>query len=279
MRTRPSDAVRWLSSRRRLRLEGLEVVVALLVGDVGHEGGPDAEQVGDLGRALHEAPHVHHRRGAAPERLGVAEQRRRLGDLRGHRLVGGVDVGLEPVPQRHRLGGAAQQARVEVAVVQPGDHRVAGGVDDLGALRAGVGVEDLDRADGDDRVALDEHRARVEGDLGAGHGEDDAVADEGADGHGPRLQQTVEAVNDPGAHVTRISHSGPRSGDGPSGPTGREPATRSCGRRTRGGSPAPPWSTTGSRSTGRCGARRTRSRSPRSASGRARPSGPRPPAG
>ena len=75
------------------------------------------------GRALHEPPHVHHRDGAGAQALGVGQAAGRLGDLGGQRLVGRVDVGLEPVPQRHRLGRAAQQARVQVAVVQAGDAR------------------------------------------------------------------------------------------------------------------------------------------------------------
>ena len=79
-------------------LHRLEVVEAGLVGHVGHQRGPDARRFGRRGRALHEPPHVHHRRGAGQHALGVTLQRRRGGDLRGQRPVGGIDVGLRASP-------------------------------------------------------------------------------------------------------------------------------------------------------------------------------------
>ena len=45
--------------------------------------------------------------------------------------------------------------------MEAGDHRTPGGVDYLGATRARVGIERVDRADGDDRVAVDEHGAGI----------------------------------------------------------------------------------------------------------------------
>ena len=120
----------------------------------------------------------------ASSALGVAVQRRRLGDLGRERPVGGVDVGREPVPQRHRLGGAPQQPRVEVAVVEAGDDGVAGGVDAPRRRRPGVGVELRDRRPRPrSSVAVDQHRSGVEHPPGTGHGQHDAAADEG--GHRP----------------------------------------------------------------------------------------------
>ena len=147
-----------------VRLERLEVV-ELAVGDVGDEGGAQPDGLGRRRGALHVAPHVHHRRRAREHALGVAVQRRGGRDLRRHRLVRGVDVGLQPVPQRHRLRGAAQETGVQVRVVESGQHRVTGEVDDLGAGRTRIGVDLLDRADREDLVTVDEHRTGIERDA------------------------------------------------------------------------------------------------------------------
>ena len=125
--------------QRPVGVDRLEVVVAGLVGDVGHERGPDAQPLGDRRRPLHEPPHVHDRRRAGQQPLGVALQRGGPGDLGRQRPVGRVDVGAQPVPQRQRLGGPPQEPGVQVAVVQAGDDRVAGGVDDLGPSAAARG--------------------------------------------------------------------------------------------------------------------------------------------
>ena len=68
---------------------------------------------------------------------------------------------------------------MQMAVVQTGEDGVIGGVDDLRAGGARVGVELVDRADGDDAVAVDENGSRIErvGDVWD-HREDDAVADQ-----------------------------------------------------------------------------------------------------
>jgi hypothetical protein len=70
---------------------------------------------------------------------------------------------------------------VHVAVVEAGDDGVPGGVDDFDNVRGRprVGVHGVDRADGDDRVPVDQHGAGVEDGIAAGHGQDDAVADQG----------------------------------------------------------------------------------------------------
>lgn len=70
-----------------------------------------------------------------------------------------IDVGLEPIEQGHRLGGAAQQTGVHVAVVQTGEDGVTGGVDHLGVGCERMGVDRLDGVDGDDRVVDEQHRA------------------------------------------------------------------------------------------------------------------------
>jgi hypothetical protein len=61
---------------------------------------------------------------------------------------------------------------VHVAVVQAGDDGVPGGVDDLGTVggRPWIGVDGVHRADGDDRVPVDQHRAGVDDGGPAGHG-------------------------------------------------------------------------------------------------------------
>ena len=87
----------------------LEVVVA--IGAVRRQRGADADVGGGLRRALHEPPHVEHRGRAAPDGLGVGHVGRGAGDLGRERPVGGVDVVLEPLPERHRLRRAPQQTR------------------------------------------------------------------------------------------------------------------------------------------------------------------------
>ena len=57
-----------------VRLDGLEEVEALLVGDVRNERGPQPELGRDVGGALHEPPHVHHRRRARQQPLGITLQ-------------------------------------------------------------------------------------------------------------------------------------------------------------------------------------------------------------
>ena len=64
--------------QRPVRLDRLEVVVALGVGDVRHERGADPELGRRGGRPFHVAPHVHHRRRAREQALGVAVHRRDL---------------------------------------------------------------------------------------------------------------------------------------------------------------------------------------------------------
>ena len=93
--------------------------------------------------------------------LGVRHVRRGAGDLGRQGAVRGVDVVLEPLPQRHRLRRAPQQPRVQVSVVEPGDHGVHRRVDRRhggGGRVLGHLVRPTDR--GDDAVD-DEHRARV----------------------------------------------------------------------------------------------------------------------
>ncbi len=88
--------------------------------------------------------------------------------------------------------------------MQAGQHRVTGGVDDLGAGGTRIGVDLLDRTDGDDLVAVDEHRAGIERDRATRHGQDDAVAQER--GHRttvPPVQQTVNAIR---GVFTQASH-------------------------------------------------------------------------
>ncbi len=187
-----------------VRLDRLEVVEAVLVGHVRDQGGAEADGLGRRGRTLHEAPHVHHRRRAREHALGVAVERGHGGDLRRQRLVRGVDVGLEPVPQRHRLRGAAQEAGVQVGVVQAGDHGAPGGVDHGGAGRPRVGVELRHPADGDDGLAVDEDRPGIEGGRPSGHGQHDPVADER--GHRPTVAARQQTVNVSGAQFTQQSH-------------------------------------------------------------------------
>ena len=67
-----------------------------------------------------------------------------------------------------------------MAVVQAGDDRGRWRLrlrTPSGAARV-VGVDRADGADGEDRVPVDEHRAGVEDGGPAGHGQDDAVADQ-----------------------------------------------------------------------------------------------------
>ena len=91
-----------------------------LVGHVGHEGGPDAELVGDRGRALHEPPHVHHRRGAGQQRLGVAQRgwrpRRSPGSAPGgpgrrRPPASPTATSTRPCPAAGRSGGGSCAAR------------------------------------------------------------------------------------------------------------------------------------------------------------------------
>ena len=142
-----------------VRLDRLEVVVP--IGAVRRERGPDADVGGGLRRALHEPPHVEHRRRAAPDGLGVRHVRRGAGDLGRERAVGGVDVVLEPLPERHRLRRAPQQPGVQVTVVEPGDHGVHRRVDRRHRGGGRVSGHLLRRTDRGDHAVDDEHRARV----------------------------------------------------------------------------------------------------------------------
>ena len=133
-------------------------------------------------------------------RLGVRHVRRGPGDLRSERAVRRVDVVLQPLPQRHRLGGAAQQAGVQVGVVQAGDHGVHRRVDACADVAAaGCRATSSDRPDGGDLAVDDEHRAWIVNGPRAVHRHDDAVVDEDAGrcaGHGQRSREPLDEAPD-----------------------------------------------------------------------------------
>src|SRR6266511_1197674 len=219
-----------------IRRDGLEVVVPREIGDVGRQRGPDADPFGRARRPLHEPPHVEDRRGAEADALRVAQERGRLGDLGGECPVGRIDVGAEPVPQRHRLGRAPEEAGVQVAVLEPGDDRVTGGVHDPGAAGVVRRVDRIHRTDGHDVAAVHQNGPRIVRRAGSIAGKHDSASDQDSFCHVALLAMRAELRG-------RIcSEPKPRSSVGAGGMRARRSAvatfdTAACGP---GGQPSPP---------------------------------------
>jgi hypothetical protein len=96
--------------------------------------------------------------------------------------MGRVDIGPQPVPDGHSFGRPTQKPGVHVAVVEAGDDGVPRRVYDQRSTCAWVGVEGLDWTDGENVHAFNKHRAWGKHGPTPFHGQNDAVANQGAMG-------------------------------------------------------------------------------------------------
>ena len=159
--------------RTRVVREPVEIV---LVGrHVVREHGSDADLLGGVRERLQLAVHVVDRRHAAPNRLGVAGQRRPVRALGVERPDHGVPAGLQVLPQRKVIAPPFAQRGVVMQIDQPGHHHLSGGVNHRRAFGPHRIFGPGDRRD---PIPVDHDRSAEQHVVVIVEGQDDPVADD-----------------------------------------------------------------------------------------------------
>ena len=146
-----------VTDQRLVVVQRVEIVEPRGLADIGHHDHAQTQPFRRARRARHEAPHVHRGRRAGQQTFAIAQPGRDLGVMRAQHAVHRIDVQAQPVPQRHALRGAAQEAGMAMRVDQAGHQHGAAQILALRVRRADGNVRD--RADCDDLVVAYQHGA------------------------------------------------------------------------------------------------------------------------